>query len=78
MAGERNARDVQNLEARLWNHVLPFVGSKGISEITPALLQEHRSQRQTPNADGEVPAHNTLNQDIIVLPKVMKTALRHG
>ncbi|MCW2307388.1 tyrosine-type recombinase/integrase [Rhodobium gokarnense] len=77
-AGERNERYVQNHQGRLNNHLLPFFGTKGLSEITPGLLQEYRVLRRTPDENGKVPAHSTLNQEIVVLRQVMKTALREG
>ncbi|PLX39581.1 MAG: integrase [Hyphomicrobiales bacterium] len=77
-ARERNARYVKNHEARLKNHLNPFFGKKGLSEITPGLLQEYRIKRLTPNENGKVPARSTLHQEIVVLRQVMKTALRHG
>nr|WP_207189545.1 site-specific integrase [Rhodobium orientis] len=77
-AGERNERYVQNHQGRLTNHLLPFFGTKGLSEITPGLLQEYRVLRRTPDENGKVPAHSTLNQEIVVLRQVMKTALREG
>lgn len=77
-AGERNERYVQNHSGRLNNYLLPFFGKKGLSEITPGLVQEYRIERLTPNEDGKVPARSTLNQEIVVLRQVMKTALRYG
>ncbi|WP_316857982.1 site-specific integrase [uncultured Cohaesibacter sp.] len=77
-AGERNARYVENHAGRLRNYLLPFFGKKGLSEVTPGLVQEYRIERLTPNKDGKVPARSTLNQEIVVLRQVMKTAQRYG
>ena len=77
-AGQRNERYVQNHQGRLNNYLLPFFGKKGLSEITPGLVQEYRISRLTPDENGKVPAHSTLNQEIVVLRQVMKTANRYG
>ena len=77
-AGERKERYVQNHHGRLNNYLLPFFGKKGLSEITPGLVQEYRIERLTPDANGKVPAHSTLNQEIVVLRQVMKLANRQG
>ena len=77
-AGQRNERYVQNHQGRLNNYLLPFFGKKGLSEITAGLVQEYRISRLTPDENGKVPAHSTLNQEIVVLRQVMKTANRYG
>ena len=38
-------------EARLKNHLLPFFGGKGLSEVTAGLLQEYRVMRLLPNEE---------------------------
>lgn len=77
-AGERNARYVKNHHGRLQNYLLPFFGNKGLSEVTPGLVQDYRISRLTPDETGKIPAKSTLNQEIVVLRQVMKTAVRNG
>ena len=76
--GQRNPAYVKDHLARLQNHLLPFFGKKGLSEVTPGLLQEYRVLRLTPAANGKVPSRSTLHHEIVTLRQVMKTALRHG
>ncbi|MCV6547209.1 MAG: hypothetical protein OIF56_08010 [Cohaesibacter sp.] len=63
---------------RLKNYLLPFFGKKGLSEIIPATVQEYRVARLTPDEDSKTPARSTLNQEIVLLRQIMKTALRYG
>ena len=77
-AGERNAKYVKDHMARLRNYLLPFFGKKGLSEITPGLLQEYRVSRLVPGENGKVPSRSTLHHETVTLRQVMKTALRHN
>lgn len=77
-AGERNPSYVKDHMARLKNHLLPFFGRKGLSEVTSGLLQEYRIKRLAPSSSGKVPSRSTLHHEIVTLRQVMKTALRHG
>ena len=72
---------------RIENYLIPFLGDRGLSEITPGLVQEYRIHRQTHsvartnrNKDEKYkpPARSTLHQEIVGLRQVLKTALRHG
>jgi len=77
--GERHPRYVKDHEARLKNHLLPFFGDKGLSEVTAGLLQEYRVMRLLPNEEtGKTPTRSTLHHETVTLRQVMKTALRHG
>ncbi len=78
VAGERNTRYVRDHQSRLTNHLLPFFGKKGLSEVTAGLVQEYRVLRLTPNERGKVPARGTLHHEIVVLRQVLKTAMRRG
>jgi Phage integrase, N-terminal SAM-like domain len=46
-AGERSPIYVQGHKNRLRVHLLPFFGTKALSEITPGLVQEYRIHRTT-------------------------------
>lgn len=76
--GERNPRYVKDHKARLDNHLLPFFGELGLSEVTAGKVQEYRSMRLSPAEGEKTPARSTLHHEIVVLRQVMKTALRHG
>jgi len=69
------------------NYLIPFFGEKGLSEITPGLVQEYRIHRQgysvpRHNKTGEhihtPPSRSTMHKDICALRQVLKTAARHG
>ena len=46
--GQRNPDYVEGHQRRLELHLLPFFGDKGLSEITPGLVQEYRTSRLNP------------------------------
>lgn len=81
--GERNPKYVADHWMRLRVHLLPFFGTKVISEITPGLVQEYRAHRMRSKKHpktGEAlrPSRSTLHQETITLRHVLKTAERHG
>lgn len=81
--GDRNKTYVEGHWRRLDLHLLPFFGSKVLSEITPGLVQEYRVHRASSRIDPKTglpkrPARSTLHQEIVVLRQVLKTAERHG
>ncbi|MCP4319540.1 MAG: site-specific integrase [Hyphomicrobiales bacterium] len=82
--GQRNEKYVADHKARLRNHLKPFFGSKGLSEIKPGLVQEYRLQRMQnpPREDAhkrfKVPSRTTLHSEIVTLRQVLKTAVRHN
>lgn len=77
--GERNPRYVRDHSARLDNHLIPYFGDTGLSELTAGKLQEYRVMRLAPNPEtGKVPTRSTLHHETVTLRQVMKTALRHG
>ncbi|MGB7336834.1 MAG: site-specific integrase, partial [Salaquimonas sp.] len=76
--GERNPRYAKDHAARIKNHLLPFFGKQGLSEITAGRLQEYRAMRRSPADDAKTPSRSTLHHEIVTLRQVMKTALRHG
>jgi len=77
-AGERNAKYVSGNKDRLRVHLKPFFGKKGLSEITPGLVQEYRIHRRQTSKTGKPPARSTMHQEIVTLRQVLKTAVRHG
>jgi integrase len=82
-AGERSPEYVHLLEEKLRVHLLPFLGDKILSEITPGLVMEYRIHRATSRKDRRTgqplrPARSTVHHEIIALRHVLKTANRHG
>jgi len=45
--GHRNPEYVSGMMKRIENYLIPFLGDRGLSEITPGLVQEYRIHRQT-------------------------------
>jgi len=81
--GERHPRYVKSHDARLRVHLLPFLGDKVVTDITPGLVQEYRAHRMTSKKHPKTgepmrPARTTLHHEIITLRHVLKTANRHG
>jgi integrase len=81
--GERNEEYVESLAMRLRVHLLPFLGDKIVTEVTPGLVQEYRVHRMTSRLDKKTghpkrPSRSTMHHEIIALRHVLKTANRHG
>lgn len=76
--GERSAAWVRGHKDRLRLHLLPFFGDKGLSEVTPGLMQEYRMHRIATSSTGKAPARNTIHNEVVTLRQVLKTATRHG
>jgi integrase len=76
--GQRNPLYVKSFEEKLRVHLLPFLGDKVLSEITPGLVQEYRIHRALTSKTGKPPARSTIQQEIVTIRQVLKTANRHG
>ncbi len=81
--GERSPKYVEGVRDRLRVHLLPFFGDKALSEITPGLVQDYRIHRVTSRKDKKTgeplrPSRSTLQQELVVLRQVLKTANRQG
>jgi integrase len=81
--GERNKEYIESLAMRLRVHLLPFMGDRVVTEITPGLVQEYRVHRMTSRIDKKTglpkrPSRSTMHHEIITLRHVLKTANRHG
>jgi len=84
--GHRSEKYVEGMMRRIRIYLTPFFGDKGLSEITPGLVQEYRIHRQTHSVartnrqkdeEYKPPARSTLHQEIVALRQVLKTAVRH-
>ena len=73
--GQRNAVYVRSHKDRIRVRLNPFFGDKGLSEVTPGLVQDYRIHRMKAE---KPPARNTLHHEIVTLRQVLKTAIRHG
>jgi integrase len=78
--GQRSKHYVRGLHERSANHLVPFFGHLGLSEITSGKIQEYRIHRHEESVakHGKPPAHNTMHQEIVVLRQTLKTAIRQG
>ncbi len=76
--GQRNPQYVQDHERRLRNHLLPYFGDMGVSEIKAGVVQEYRIHRRQTNANGKAPSRSTMHHEIVTLRQCLKTAVRHG
>jgi len=76
--GERNEKYTQDHSARLRNHLLPYFGKLGLSEITAGTVQDYRMMRMKGGDGFKPPARSTMQHEIVTLRQVLKTALRHG
>ncbi|MGF1620405.1 MAG: tyrosine-type recombinase/integrase [Rhodomicrobiaceae bacterium] len=76
--GQRSPRYVEDHQRRLRNHLLPFFGRLGLSEVTPGKVQEYRIHRRENAPSGRPPSRSTMHQEVVTLRLVMKTAVRHG
>ena len=76
--GERNAKYVQDHQSRLRNHLIPYFGKMGLSEITAGVVQEYRLHRMKGEDGFKPPARSTLLHEVVTLRQVLKTAQRHG
>jgi integrase len=85
--GDRSPIYIKNMQRQLKNYLIPFLGDKGLSQVTSGLVQEYRLHRQTyqvtrPNREHEAatpkpPSRTTLHQEVVVIRQVLKTAIRH-
>ncbi len=76
--GERNAKYTADHQARLRNHLLPYFGNLGLSEITAGKVQDYRMMRMNGGDGFKPPARSTMQHELVTLRQVLKTALRHG
>ncbi|MGR3344002.1 MAG: tyrosine-type recombinase/integrase [Paracoccaceae bacterium] len=58
-------------------HLLPFFGSRPLSEVSAGLVQEYRVHRLSGNA-RKPPSRSTLHHEIVTIRQVLKTAIRHN
>jgi integrase len=76
--GQRNAKYVKDHESRIRNHLIPYFGQLGLSQITAGAVQEYRVHRLKPGEGKKPPSRSTLHHEIVTLRQVLKTASRHG
>ena len=77
-AGERNKDYVRGHRARLDNHLLPFFGKMGLSQVTSGAVQDYRVFRLQGDQQFKPPSRSTMHHEIVTLRQVLKTAIRHG
>jgi len=77
-AGERNEVYVRGHKARLRNHLVPFFGEMGLSQITPGSVQDYRIYRLQDDPDFKPPSRSTMHHEVVTLRQVLKLSIRHG
>jgi len=75
--GHRNAKYVQDHKSRLKNHLIPYFGEMGLSQVTAGEVQEYRLARLNAKNGSRVPSRSTMHHEIVTLRMVLKTAIRH-
>ena len=79
--GERNTTYVAGHWRRLKLHLTPFFGNMGLSEITPAKVQEYRIKRRKELVKGKstrpCPKYDCI-KEMVTLRQVLNTAVMHG
>ena len=80
IAGQRNVVYVNGHRGRLRNHLVPYFGKMGISQVTSGVVQDYRIFRIEPKDDPDWKPHSrsTMHHEIVTLRQVLKTALRQG
>ena len=76
--GERNAKYVEDHQSRLRNHLLPYFGKMGLSEVTAGAVQDYRIMRANGGDGFKPPSRSTMQHEMVTFRQVLKTALRHG
>ena len=76
--GERNAKYVADHQSRLKNHLLPFFGELGLSEVTTSQVQEYRMGRMRIEEGKRPVSRSTMHHEIVTLRQVLKAAVRQG
>ena len=79
-AGERNPVYVNGHKGRLKNHLIPYFGRMGLSQVTSGAVQNYRIHRIEPQDDPnwKPPSRSTMHHEIVTLRQVLKTAVRQG
>jgi len=75
--GERSPQWVEYLENTLNKYLIPYFGPSPVTEITPGKAQEYRMHRLQNGYRGQPPSRKTLENEMIALRQVLKTAVRH-
>ncbi len=77
-AGERNKDYVRGHHARLNNHLLPYFGKMGLSQVNSGAIQEYRVFRLQDDPNYKAPSRSKMHHEIVTLRQILKTAIRHG
>jgi len=76
--GERSPKYVDGQELRLNAHILPFMKDRTVGQVTAATGQEYRMHRAgMVTHSGKAPSRTTIEQEMVVIRQVLKTAQRH-
>jgi hypothetical protein len=75
---QASSDDTTSVVDRLQVHLCPFFGKKGLSEITPGLVQDYRMHRARTCRTGKSPSRSAMHHEIVTLRQVLKIAIRQG
>ena len=75
--GERSPQWIEYLEMALNKYLIPYFGPLAVTEITAGKAQEYRMHRLQNGYRGQPPSRKTLENEMIALRQVLKTAVRH-
>lgn len=76
--GQRNAKYVQDHQSQLRNHLIPFFGNLGGSEVTAGKAQDYRFERLKVGNERQPPSRSTMHHEIVRHRRVLKAAVRQG
>lgn len=76
--GERSLLWVELIEMRLKKYLIPYFGPMAVRAITPATAQDYRIHRSKNGYRDQAPKLKTVEDEMIVVRHVLRTAIRHG
>lgn len=78
--GQRSKSHIDNLTRRLRTLIIPFMGMKALTQVTPGFVQDYFVHRMEDfkKRQGRPLARNTLHQERVAIRLVLKSAHRHG
>jgi integrase len=76
--GERSAKYAYDHAARLKNHLLPFFGELGLTQVTTSKVQEYRIERMSAADGRKLPTRSTMHHEMVTLRQVLKSAVRQA
>ena len=76
--GQRSEKWIDQYQKKLKAIILPYLGDRFLSDISPGTIQDYRVHRSKTCRTGKPPSRSTMHQEIVAIRQVLKTAQRHG